>query len=81
MNFNLLFLLTLTIAIVLAVLYYNLWKEHKKLKKFAGVFTMRDWHRKKGTEDEYNKLFEMKVSDVNKKILEEEDKEKLIEKK
>jgi len=69
-------LLTLTIAIVLAVLYYNLWKEHKKLKKFAGVFTMRDWHRKKGTEDEYNKLFEMKVSDVNKKILEEEDKEK-----
>lgn len=76
MNFNLLFLLTLTIAIVLAVLYYNLWKEHKKLKKFAGVFTMRDWHRKKGTEDEYNKLFEMKVSDVNKKILEEEDKEK-----
>jgi len=76
MNFNLLFLLTLTIAIVLAVLYYNLWKEHKKLKKFAGVFTMRDWHRKKGTEDEYNKLFEMKVSDVNKKILEEENKEK-----
>jgi len=76
MNFNLLFLLTLTTAIVLAVLYYNLWKEHKKLKKFAGVFTMRDWHRKKGTEDEYNKLFEMKVSDVNKKILEEEDKEK-----
>ena len=76
MNFNLLFLLTLTIAIVFAVLYYNLWKEHKKLKKFAGVFTMRDWHRKKGTEDEYNKLFEMKVSDVNKKILEEEDKEK-----
>jgi len=76
MNFNLLFLLTLTTAIVLAVLYYNLWKEHKKLKKFASVFTMRDWHRKKGTEDEYNKLFEMKVSDVNKKILEEEDKEK-----
>jgi len=76
MNFNLLFLLTLIIAIILAVLYYNLWKEHKKLKKFASVFTMRDWHRKKGTEDEYNKLFEMKVSDVNKKILEEEDKEK-----
>ncbi|MEL0184967.1 MAG: hypothetical protein VW866_03215 [Hyphomicrobiales bacterium] len=76
MNFNLLFLLTLTIAIVLAVLYYNLWKEHKKLKKFAGVFTMRDWHRKKGTEDEYNKLFEMKIGDVNKKILEEENEEK-----
>ena len=76
MNFNLLFLLTLTTAIVLAVLYYNLWKEHKKLKKFAGVFTMRDWHRKKGTEDEYNKLFEMNVGEVNKKILEEEDKEK-----
>lgn len=76
MNFNLLFLLTLTIAIVLAVLYYNLWKEHKKLKKFAGVFTMRDWHRKKGTEDEYNKLFEMNVGEVNKKILEEENKEK-----
>ncbi|MEL0231541.1 MAG: hypothetical protein VW974_00745, partial [Hyphomicrobiales bacterium] len=76
MNFNLLFLLTLTIAIVLAVLYYNLWKEHKKLKKFAGVFTMRDWHRKKGTEDEYNKLFEMKIGDINKKILDEENKEK-----
>ena len=76
MNFNLLFLLTLTIAIVLAVLYYNLWKEHKKLKKFAGVFTMRDWHRKRGTEDEYNKLFEMKIGDVNKKILDEENKEK-----
>ena len=76
MNFNLIFLLTLTIAIVLAVLYYNLWKEHKKLKKFAGVFTMRDWHRKKGTEDEYNKLFEMKIGDVNKKILEEENEEK-----
>ena len=76
MNFNLLFLLTLTIAVVLAVLYYNLWKEHKKLKKFAGVFTMRDWHRKKGTEDEYNKLFEMKIGDVNKKILEEENEEK-----
>jgi len=76
MNFNLLFLLTLTTAIVLAVLYYNLWKEHKKLKKFAGVFTMRDWHRKKGTEDEYNKLFEMNVGEVNKKILEEENKEK-----
>jgi hypothetical protein len=76
MNFNLLFLLTLIIAIILAVLYYNLWKEHKKLKKFAGVFTMRDWHRKKGTEDEYNKLFEMNVGEVNKKILEEEDKEK-----
>jgi len=77
MNFNLLFLLTLIIAIILAVLYYNLWKEHKKLKKFAGVFTMRDWHRKKGTEDEYNKLFEMNVGEVNKKILEEEDKEKV----
>jgi len=76
MNFNLLFLLTLTTAIILAVLYYNLWKEHKKLKKFAGVFTMRDWHRKKGTEDEYNKLFEMNVGEVNKKILEEENKEK-----
>ncbi len=76
MNFNLLFLLTCSIAIVLAVLYYNLWKEHKKLKKFAGVFTMRDWHRKKGTEDEYNKLFEMNVGEVNKKILEEENKEK-----
>ena len=76
MNFNLLFLLTLIIAIILAVLYYNLWKEHKKLKKFAGVFTMRDWHRKKGTEDEYNKLFEMNVGEFNKKILEEEDKEK-----
>ena len=76
MNFNLLFLLILIIAIILAVLYYNLWKEHKKLKKFAGVFTMRDWHRKKGTEDEYNKLFEMNVGEVNKKILEEEDKEK-----
>jgi hypothetical protein len=76
MNFNLLFLLTLIIAIILAVLYYNLWKEHKKLKKFAGVFTMRDWHRKKGTEDEYNKLFEMNVGEVNKKILEEENKEK-----
>ena len=60
----------------MAVLYYNLWKEHKKLKKFAGVFTMRDWHRKKGTEDEYNKLFEMKIGDVNKKILEEENEEK-----
>jgi len=46
------------------------------LKKFAGVFTMRDWHRKKGTEDEYNKLFEMNVGEVNKKILEEENKEK-----
>lgn len=76
MNFNLLFLLTLIIAIILAVLYYNLWKEHKKLKKFAGVFTMRDWHRKRGTEDEYNKLFEMNVGEVNKKILEEENKEK-----
>ncbi|MBL6623982.1 MAG: hypothetical protein ISQ22_01490 [Rhizobiales bacterium] len=76
MNFNLLFLLTLIIAIILAVLYYNLWKEHKKLKKFAGVFTMRDWHRKKGTEDEFNKLFEMNVGEVNKKILEEENKEK-----
>jgi len=76
MNFNLLFLLILIIAIILAVLYYNLWKEHKKLKKFAGVFTMRDWHRKKGTEDEYNKLFEMNVGEVNKKILEEENKEK-----
>jgi len=76
MNFNLLFLLTLIIAIILAVLYYNLWKEHKKLKKFAGVFTMRDWHRKRGTEDEYNKLFEMNVGEVNRKILEEENKEK-----
>ena len=61
MNINLLFFLTLIIAITLAILYYNLLKEHRKLKKFAGVFTMRDWHKKKGTEDEYNKLFEMGV--------------------
>ena len=52
MNINLLFFVTLIIAITLAILYYNLLKEHRKLKKFAGVFTMRDWHKKKGTEDD-----------------------------
>ena len=67
MNINLLFFLTLIIAITLAILYYNLLKEHRKLKRFAGVFTMRDWHKKKGTEDEYNKLFEMGVEDENEK--------------
>ena len=46
MNINLLFFVTLIILVTLAILYYNLLKEHRKLKKFAGVFTMRDWHKK-----------------------------------
>ena len=50
---NLLFFIILLIAVTLAILYYNLLKEHKRLKKFASVFTMRDWHKKRGTEDEY----------------------------
>ena len=77
MNINLLFFVTLIIAITLAILYYNLQKELRKLKKFAGVFTMRDWHKKKGTEEEYNKLFEMGVKEVNEKLEEAENNEKI----
>ncbi|MBF12213.1 MAG: hypothetical protein CMC63_08540 [Flavobacteriaceae bacterium] len=77
MNINLLFFVTLIIAITLAILYYNLLKEHRKLKKFASVFTMRDWHKKKGTEEEYNKLFEMGVKEVNDKLEEAENNEKI----
>ena len=76
MNINLLFFVTLIIAITLAILYYNLLKEHRKLKKCAGVFTMRDWHKKKGTEDEYNKLFEMGVKEVNERIEKAENEER-----
>ena len=76
MNINLLFFITLIIAITLAILYYNLLKEHRKLTKFAGVFTMRDWHKKKGTEDEYNKLFEMGVKEVNERIEKAENEER-----
>ena len=76
MNINLLFFVTLIIAITLAILYYNLLKEHRKLKKFVGVFTMRDWHKKRGTEDEYNKLFEMGVKEVNERIEKAENEER-----
>ncbi len=76
MIINLLFFVTLIIAITLAILYYNLLKEHRKLKKFAGVFTMRDWHKKRGTEDEYNKLFEMGVKEVNERIEKAENEER-----
>ena len=76
MNINLLFFVTLIIAITLAILYYNLLNEHRKLKKFAGVFTMRDWHKKRGTEDEYNKLFEMGVKEVNERIEKAENEER-----
>tara|TARA_B100001057_G_scaffold420619_1_gene441071 strand:- start:6 stop:245 length:240 start_codon:yes stop_codon:yes gene_type:complete len=76
MNMNLLFLVTLSVAITMGILYFNLLKEHKKLKNFASVFTIRDWHKKKGTEDEYNKLFEMGIKEVNKKIEEAENDEK-----
>tara|TARA_Y100001936_G_C16031645_1_gene645927 strand:- start:1193 stop:1432 length:240 start_codon:yes stop_codon:yes gene_type:complete len=76
MNMNLLLLITFLIAIILAILYYNLLKEHRRLKKFAGVFTMRDWHKKNGTEDEYNKLFEMGIKEVNEKIEEAENNDK-----
>ena len=73
---NLLFFITLLITVTLAILYYNLLKEHKRLKKFASVFTMRDWHKKRGTEEEYNKLFEMGVKEVNERIEKAEKKEK-----
>ena len=73
---NLLFFIILLIAVTLAILYYNLLKEHKRLKKFASVFTMRDWHKKRGTEEEYNKLFEIGVKEVNEKLEEAENKEK-----
>lgn len=72
---NLLFFIILLIAVTLAFLYYNLLKEHKRLKKFASVFTMRDWHKKKGTEEEYNKLFEIGVKEVNEKLEEAENNE------
>lgn len=73
---NLLFFIILLIAVTLATLYYNLLKEHKRLKKFASVFTMRDWHKKRGTEEEYNKLFEIGVKEVNEKLEEAENNEK-----
>ena len=73
---NLLFFITLLITVTLAILYYNLLKEHKRLKKFASVFTMRDWHKKRGTEEEYNKLFEMGVKEVNERIEKAEKEEK-----
>ena len=73
---NLLFFIILLIAVTLAILYYNLLKEHKRLKKFASVFTMRDWHKKKGTEEEYNKLFEIGVKEVNEKLQDAENNEK-----
>ena len=73
---NLLFFITLLITVTLAILYYNLLKEHKRLKKFASVFTMRDWHKKRGTEEEYNKLFEMGVKEVNERIEKAEREEK-----
>ena len=73
---NLLFFIILLIAVTLAILYYNLLKEHKRLKKFASVFTMRDWHKKRGTEEEYNKLFEIGVKEVNEKLEEAENNEK-----
>ena len=73
---NLLFFIILLIAVTLAILYYNLLKEHKRLKKFASVFTMRDWHKKRGTEEEYNKLFEMGVKEVNERIEKAEKEEK-----
>ncbi|MFL2836743.1 MAG: hypothetical protein ACJ0A7_04435 [Alphaproteobacteria bacterium] len=72
---NLLFFIILLIAVTLAFLYYNLLKEHKRLKKFASVFTMRDWHKKRGTEEEYNKLFEIGVKEVNEKLEEAENNE------
>ena len=72
---NLLFFIILLIAVTLAILYYNLLKEHKRLKKFASVFTMRDWHKKRGTEEEYNKLFEIGVKEVNEKLEEAENNE------
>ena len=73
---NLLFFIILLIAVTLAILYYNLLKEHKRLKKFASVFTLRDWHKKRGTEEEYNKLFEIWVKEVNEKLEEAENNEK-----
>ena len=73
---NLLFFIILLIAVTLAILYYNLLKEHKRLKKFASVFTMRDWHKKRGTEEEYNKLFEIGVKAVNEKLEEAENNKK-----
>ena len=73
---NLLFFIILLIAVTLAILYYNLLKEHKRLKKFASVFTMRDWHKKRGTEEEYNKLFEIGVKEVNEKLEDAENNEK-----
>jgi len=73
---NLLFFIILLIAVTLAILYYNLLKEHKRLKKFASVFTMRDWHKKRGTEEEYNKLFEIGVKEVNEKLEEAENNKK-----
>jgi len=73
---NLLFFIILLITVTLAILYYNLLKEHKRLKKFASVFTMRDWHKKRGTEEEYNKLFEMGVKEVNERIEKAEREEK-----
>ena len=73
---NLLFFIILLIAVTLAILYYNLLKEHKRLKKFASVFTLRDWHKKRGTEEEYNKLFEIGVKEVNEKLEEAENNEK-----
>ena len=72
---NLLFFIILLIAVTLAILYYNLLKEHKRLKKFASVFTLRDWHKKRGTEEEYNKLFEIGVKEVNEKLEEAENNE------
>ena len=73
---NLLFFIILLIAVTLAILYYNLLKEHKRLKKFASGFTLSDWHKKRGTEEEYNKLFEMGVKEVNEKLEEAENNEK-----
>ena len=73
---NLLFFIILLIAVTLAILYYNLLKEHKRLKKFASVFTLRDWHKKRGTEEEYNKLFEIGVKEVNEKLQDAENNEK-----
>ena len=73
---NLLFFIILLLAVTLAILYYNLLKEHKRLKKFASVFTLRDWHKKKGTEEEYNKLFEIGVKEVNEKLEDAENNEK-----
>ena len=37
---------------------------------------MRDWHKKRGTEEEYNKLFEIGVKEVNEKLQDAENNEK-----